>query len=309
MLAFLVGWENVKPSWLHSVNLGKGLGFVLLANRKNPNTAATSDAPKVAAGVPPDIRHIRDIRASRLLFWKNDFRMWHDLPLEVYMADTSPSARPSTLQLILVPSIITLGITILRLVGELQHWPKPWFSTTAGGGLAIIGISWLPLVFGPYFALKLAGKGEGPASAGRSIAFPVVGLLILIAGGYVSITAAQAQNTSKVLLGFLIMTIASALCFPGWSALSKSLLAYGLAARIPVAILMFFALRGNWETHYDALPPNYNGPTDLWPKYFVIGVIPQMLLWVPFTIVIGSLVGAIVRAIAPRDKPAMQTVS
>jgi hypothetical protein len=41
------------------------------------------------------------------------------------------------MQLILVPSIITLAITILRLVGELQHWPAPWFSTTAGGGLCL----------------------------------------------------------------------------------------------------------------------------------------------------------------------------
>jgi len=213
------------------------------------------------------------------------------------------------MQLILVPSIITLAITILRLVGELQRWPTPWFSTTAGGGLAIIGISWLPLIFGPYFAVKLSGMGEGPASTGKSIAFPVVGLLILIAGGYVSFTGAHAQNTSRVLLGFVIMTIAGALCFPGWGSLSKSLLAYGLAARVPVAILMFFAFRGNWGTHYDALPPDYNGPTDLWPKYVVLGVIPQMLLWVPFTIVIGSLVGTIVRAIARRDKPATQTAS
>jgi hypothetical protein len=40
---------------------------------------------------------------------------------------------------------------------------------------------------------------------------------------------------------------------------------------------MFFALRRNWGTHYDALPPDYNGPTELWPKYLMIGVIPQML--------------------------------
>jgi hypothetical protein len=222
------------------------------------------------------------------------------------MPETSSSPRPSTTQLILVPSIITLAITILRLVGELQHWPGPWFSTTAGGGLAIIGISWLPLIFGPYFAFKLAGKGEGPASSGKSIAFPVLGLVILIAGGYVSFSGARAQSPSTVILGFVIVTAAGALCFPGWGALSKALLAYGLAARIPVAIVMFFALRGNWGTHYDALPPGYNGPTDLWPKFLMIGIIPQMLFWVPFTIVVGSLLGAIVRAIARRDKPAMQ---
>ena len=66
----------------------------------------------------------------------------------------------SITSLITIPALITLGITILRLVGELEHWPKPWFSAAAGGGGAIIGISWLPIIFGPYFALKLAGAGD-----------------------------------------------------------------------------------------------------------------------------------------------------
>ena len=40
----------------------------------------------------------------------------------------------SITSLITIPALITLGITILRLVGELEHWPKPWFSAAAGGG-------------------------------------------------------------------------------------------------------------------------------------------------------------------------------
>jgi hypothetical protein len=63
------------------------------------------------------------------------------------MPAASSSVRPTTMQLVLFPSIITLAITILRLFGELQHWAALWFSTTAGGGLAIIGISWLLLIF------------------------------------------------------------------------------------------------------------------------------------------------------------------
>jgi len=59
-------------------------------------------------------------------------------------------------KLIIIPAVITLGVTILRLVGELAHWPTPWFSAVAGGGAAVVGISWLPIIFGPYFALKLA---------------------------------------------------------------------------------------------------------------------------------------------------------
>ena len=39
-----------------------------------------------------------------------------------------------------------------------------------------------------------------------------------------------------------------------WPALGRTLLAYGLAARIPVALLMLVAMLGNWGTHYDARP-------------------------------------------------------
>ncbi len=225
------------------------------------------------------------------------------------MAETPSGARPSVIQLILVPALLTLAVTILRLVGELQHWSPPFFNSSPGGGGALVGISWLPIIFGPYFALKLAGAGDPPASTGKSIAFPVLGLAVMILGGFVSVKGAQAQIPSRVILGFAIMAVGAALCFPGWNALAKTLLAYGLAARIPVAIVMIFALRGNWGTHYDGLPPGYNGPTDLLPKWVMIGLIPQMLLWVSFTIVVGSLFGAIVSAIARRGKPAVQTAS
>jgi hypothetical protein len=49
------------------------------------------------------------------------------------MADESSSSPNSLMRLVVVPALITLGITILRLVGELQHWPAPWFNTSMGG--------------------------------------------------------------------------------------------------------------------------------------------------------------------------------
>ena len=90
----------------------------------------------------------------------------------------------SITSLITIPALITLGITILRLVGELQHWPKPWFNPAAGGGGAIIGISWLPLIFGPYFAVKLAGAGDAPSSAGKAIGLAFAGLAVMVVGGF-----------------------------------------------------------------------------------------------------------------------------
>ena len=107
---------------------------------------------------------------------------------------------------------------------------------------------------------------------------------------------AQAQRPLQVLLGFVIITAGGAVCFPGWGALSKTLLAYGLAARIPVAILMIFAFRSNWGTHYDVAPSSVlflNYVT----KYLWIGFVPQLVLWVGFTVVTGMLAGTLAAAV------------
>src|SRR5215467_15987762 len=60
------------------------------------------------------------------------------------------ASRPSLSigKLIVVPAVITLAVTILRLVGELENWAPPFFNKHPGGGGALIGISWLPIVFG-----------------------------------------------------------------------------------------------------------------------------------------------------------------
>ena len=49
------------------------------------------------------------------------------------MSNTSSAVRPSIMSLILIPSVVTLFVTILRVYGELHNWPRPWFSSQAGG--------------------------------------------------------------------------------------------------------------------------------------------------------------------------------
>ncbi len=224
------------------------------------------------------------------------------------MAEPIPGTRPSISSLILIPAVVTLVITVLRLVGELQHWSKPLFNPSAGGGAALIGIAWLPFIFGPYFALKLSGAGEGPGSIGKTIGFAVLGIVVFIAGTAVAFTP-KIQIPGKLAVGLLMIVAAAAIQYIPWPAFFKTVLAYAYAARIPVTIVMFFALRGNWGTHYDALPPGYNGPTDLWGKYFQIGVMPQLVFWVVYTVLLASLVGGIVAAVARRGKAAPQAAS
>jgi hypothetical protein len=210
------------------------------------------------------------------------------------------------MQLILVPAIITLAITVLRLVGELQHWSPKLFNSEPGGGGALVGISWLPFIFGPYFAIKLAARGEGSTGTGKSIGIAFLGLAIMFGGGFVGF-APQVAFPGRQIVGLLMMIAGALLQYSGWPALFKTLLAYGYAARIPVAIVMFFAIQGSWGTHYDGAPPNYNGPSDLVAKWAFIGVLPQLVVWPAFTIVAGFVTGTIATAIARRGKPAIQT--
>ena len=209
-------------------------------------------------------------------------------------------------RLIAIPTVITLAVTILRLVGELEHWPTPWFSTAAGGGGALVGISWLPIIFGPYFALKLATAGEGPASMGKAIIFAVLSLLVFaLAGLLFGVTISHPSLLTLVAL--LLMLAAAFVPAIGWRSLGNTLVAYAFAARIPVLVVMYFAMHGNggagWGTHYDAVPPAL-AHASLGMKFLYAAILPQMTMWIGWTAVLGSIVGTLVTAIVRRGKQA-----
>jgi hypothetical protein len=216
------------------------------------------------------------------------------------MAENSDS-KVSIPQLIFIPSVITLAITILRLVGELKHWSTALFNPEAGGGGSIIGIIWLVPIFGIYFAIKLSAAGQGPASAVKAIGYAVLGFAVTFAGGYIGF-APKFEFPGKIWVGLVLIAVGGVIPFFAWPALWKVLTAYGYAARIPVVIVMYFAIRGNWGTHYDVIPPDFPADTAFWPKYMQIAFVPQMLGWIVATIIIGTLFGSIAVAVAHRSK-------
>ncbi len=166
------------------------------------------------------------------------------------MTEMTSGTPMSTSRLILVPAVITLAVTILRLVGELQHWSKAWFNPAPGGFLAIIGIVWLAPIFGVYFALKLSGAGEGPMGVGRAIGFAVLGLIVM-AAGFVLLNFVK-PGLPNLIIMWVLAAAGAALQLPAWPALFKVLLAYGYAARTPVAIVIS-SLRG--EVGKPTTPP------------------------------------------------------
>ncbi len=216
------------------------------------------------------------------------------------MAETTNKNVSTTNSLILIPSVITLAITILRLIGELQNWSPAFFSRAAGGGGALVGISWLAPIFGAYFAVKLVSAGSGPASAMKSLLRAVIGVVIVVVLAFVA-TKVFGQGPGALGTITVGMIVAAVIQQGTWPALFKTLLTYGLAARIPVIIVMFIAIRGDWGTHYDVVPPGDSFPAMGWMlKWVMIGVVPQLLVWVPFTILSGSILGSIAAAIAGR---------
>ncbi len=201
--------------------------------------------------------------------------------------------------LILIPAVITLAITILRLVGELEGWPAPFFNKAAGGGMALVGISWLPIIFGPYFAMKLANAGEGPSSSGKAIGACVLGLLVFVVAGATFSAALKKSSPPLILLCFALWLASAFIPLLGWRALGKTLLAYAFAARIPVVVVMFIAMSANagqgWGTHYDVTTPGFK-VTSFAQKFIDLAVLPQLTLWIGWTAILGGLLGAICAA-------------
>ena len=215
--------------------------------------------------------------------------------------------KTSIARLILIPALISLAVTILRLAGELGHWSEEWFTTDTQGVIPrrmswVVGITWLAVLFGIYFAVKLARDGRGPSSALRSIGYGVLGVLVAAASLFFLIPALKLELRPRLVLVWSAMAVAALIQLAAWPTLFKTLLAYGLAARIPVVVVMFLAMRGDWGTHYDfvGMPPQFQ--MSLAPRFFWLAFFPQLVFWVGFTILVGSLSGSIAAAMTPRKK-------
>jgi hypothetical protein len=211
------------------------------------------------------------------------------------------SQETSAGKLILVPAVITLAVTLLRLVGELQGWSPALFNREAGGGGALVGISWLVPIFGAWFGWKLAKAGGGPGKIGRALLIAILAFALMPGIGFGAIKAANLNPQSFTAFGlFVVLAFAGlALGLRAWPALGKVLLQYALAARVPVILVMLVAMLGNWGTHYDVPPPNFPEMGTL-AKWFAIGVVPQLSIWIWYTVVVGMIFGIAAAAVAGR---------
>ncbi|MGH9463962.1 MAG: hypothetical protein ACRD1X_22395 [Vicinamibacteria bacterium] len=211
----------------------------------------------------------------------------------------------SAARLVFVPALISLIVTLWRLTGELLHWSDRFYNPEAGGAGAIVGITWLAPVFGVYFALHLARNGRSPSSWGRALGLPALGTVVLIAGTPVQAVFLEHSFFAGLVYIWVLGLLAGSVQFFGWPQLFKTLLAYGLAARLPVILIMALAIQGAWGTHYDARPAGF--PEMGWQAAFIwLGFFPQLLFWVPFTIVIGAFFGTPAALLFHRGRQAVE---
>jgi cytochrome c oxidase subunit IV len=231
-----------------------------------------------------------------------------DSTLPVRGGDEPSAAVEDIKGLILVPALITLGVTVARLAGEVLHGPRRLFNSDPGGPWAIVGIVWLAPIFGVYFALKLAARGQGPKSFGRALGLALLGVAVLFTFSFLgSLFHLQAHFRGRLLYLWTAATAAALVALPGWRALFRALLAYAYAARLPVVAVMFFAFWQNWGTHYDAPPPDMPEGFGMLAKFFWLGFFPQLIFWVGVTILAGMLTGSLAAGIAQLPRSKVQT--
>jgi len=191
-------------------------------------------------------------------------------------------------------------VTVLRVAGERQGWSPDWFSPVAGGGLAIVGITWLAPIVGGWLGYRLAQAGLSPTSMARAAGLPLVALAVvfLLAATFGRLAAGQTA-TGRFAVWGMASVVGTAVALFAWPALGRVLLAYAFAARLPVVGVMWLAIARRWGTHYDAPPPGF--PSLLpFQRWLYTGALPQLTIWVAWTVIVGALAGALGYALADR---------
>jgi hypothetical protein len=210
---------------------------------------------------------------------------------------TTPSG-PSTFRLILIPSVVTLLVSVLRIVGERQGW----FPTKEGGFGVWLGIFFFGLLFAAWFAYRLRGAGSGPR-VGRPWLWSLLALLpVFVAFGLTAPglldqeanEAGYAALRTSALAAIATASVAAIVQFVVWPRLAWTLLCYAVPARLTVIALTWIAKDNEWDTHYTKFGPK--GWTFDMEGTMSRTVLMQLGFWVPFTIATGTLLGIVLFA-------------
>ncbi len=200
------------------------------------------------------------------------------------------------------PAAVTLAVTLLRLFGELRGFSPAWFSRAPGGGLAIVGIAWLAPLAGAWLGYRLVRAGVRPPPVSELVVWPAGAAVVGVLMGYGFERMAQPSHTGTLVLWAIVAVVVGLVALVTWPALGGPLLAYALLARLPVVVVMWFAISRLWGTHYDAPPPGFPALLPV-PRWLWTGVLPQLTIWIAYTLaagMVGSAAGVVLASRRPR---------
>lgn len=203
---------------------------------------------------------------------------------------------------VLIAGVLTLCVTVLRLVGELQGWNPALFSKEAGGGGALVGVGWLPIVIGLWFGRRLVQQGHVPPSTLRAALVALVGAAAMM--GSIVYVATNTPNEQLMERMGVFMACCPLFLLVAWFAWGRAALAgllYGILARVPVVVVQYVAIANNWGTHYEKVNPAL-GELDAAARGEAL-MMAQMLFWVPFTTLLVVFFAAL-GALTVRKRPA-----
>jgi hypothetical protein len=219
-----------------------------------------------------------------------------------FAAPAAPST-PGSWRLALWPSLITLAVSALRVVGELQGW----ITRQSGGAAHPLGIVWLVLVFGAWFGWRFERAGHGPRVRrpwlwGLLALLALAGTIAWLARPYLD-AAPTAETLARMRVGLwfivaLAITLAAAM-FVVWRRLAVTLLVYGLLARAGVVAITWLAKVAGWRLHHVKFGPPGVEPEGV-GETVLSACVAQFGVWVPFTVIAGTLAGGIARAFVRR---------
>lgn len=213
------------------------------------------------------------------------------------------SKAPGIMKMVLVPAIITLIVSIVRLVGELNGWNPDVFSTGAPGAEDTkpgwLGISYLVPIFGLWFGLRLRKTTGQPSNIGRSALTLVIAAAVLV-GGFVLcmhlelITLPDKEKPGQptgLMYSLSLVGISALIIIAAWPRLALTLLVYGVLARIPIIVITWLAIDKGWDTHHVKLPEGTILADEA--ERFTYLAMPQVTFWIVFTMLFGGLFGCL----------------
>jgi hypothetical protein len=198
------------------------------------------------------------------------------------MKSNSPASLPRAVG---IAAAVTLAVTLVRLLGEMQQWAPRVFDVRPGGGLSPFGITWLVLPFGFWFGRRLALVGQRPRSTAAACVWLLLGIALGVAG-FVGAFVVTLDWRMRSLLANTAAVLAGLLAFRAWPRAYVVLAAYGALARLPVIVVQYVSIECGWLNHFAKGPPG----SDPQHALLLLLTAAQCLLWpLGWTTLVGGL--------------------